>query len=117
MIKKLIVVAVVGGLAVAAINKTRFGSYVRTEIRGLREAAEDQIPPDKEIARLRDEVNRIDQDMRKVVKQKVALEQERDELLDRKAAIEKNLPGMRDRMTARAEVLRSAEDRAKAGEK
>jgi len=117
MFKKLIVVAVVGGLAVAAINKTRLGSYVRTEIRGLREAAEDQIPPEKEIARLRDEVGRIDQDMRKIVKQKVALEQERDQLLDRKTAIEKNLPGMRDRMNARADVLRSAEDRAKAGEK
>jgi len=117
MFKKLIVVAVVGGLSVAALGKTRLGSYVRTEIRGLREAAEDQIPPEKEIARLRDEVSRIDQDQRKVVKQKVALEQERDELLDRKTAIEKNLPGMRDRMNARADVLRSAEDRAKAGEK
>jgi len=117
MIKKLIVVAVVGGLAVAAINKTRLGSYVRAEIRGLREAAEDQIPPEKEIARLRDEVGKIDQDLRKVVKQKVALEQERDELLDRKIAIEKNLPGMRERMNARADVVRSADNRVKEGEK
>ncbi len=117
MFKKLIVVAVVGGLAVAALGKSRLGSYVRSEIRSLRESAEDQIPPEKEIARLRDEVGKIDQDLRKVVKQKVALEQERDELLDRKTAIEKNLPGMRDRMNARADVVRSAEDRARGGEK
>ena len=117
MIKKLIVVAVVGGLAVAALSKSRFGSYIRTEIKSLRQQAEDQIPPEKEIARLRDEVNLIDKDIKKVVKEQVAKEQERDELVARKKLLEKNLPGMRDRLMARAAVVESAEERAKNGEK
>lgn len=117
MIKKLIVVAVVGGLAVAALGKSRIGSYIRTEIKSLRAQAEEHIPPEKEIARLRDEVSLIDKDIKKVVKEQVAKEQERDELVARKKALDKNLPGMRDRLMARAAVVESAEERSKAGEK
>src|SRR5262245_25882920 len=117
MIKKLIVVAVVGGLAVAAVSKSRIGSYLRTEWKCLREAAEEQIPPEKEIARLRDEVSRIDTDIKKVVKEQVKLEQERDELIAKKKLLEKNLPGMRDRLNSRAAMVRSAEQQEKAGEK
>ncbi|MBY0513071.1 MAG: hypothetical protein K2P78_04070 [Gemmataceae bacterium] len=117
MIKKLIVVAVVGGLAVAALGKSRLGSYIRTELKSLREQAEDQIPPEKEIARLREEVGLIDKDIRKVVKDQVAREQERDELVARKKVLEKNLPGMKDRLVARAALVESGEERAKGGEK
>ena len=53
MIKKLIVVAVVGGLAVAALKGTKWASYVRSEVKSWRDAAEDSVPPEKEIARLR----------------------------------------------------------------
>lgn len=116
MIKKLIVVALVGGLAMAALGKSRLGSYLRSEIKSLRQQAEEQIPPEKEISRLRDEVNLIDKDIKKVVKEQVAKEQERDELLARKRLLEKNLPGMRDRLMARAAVVESAEERARAGE-
>lgn len=117
MIKKLIVVAVVGGLAVAALSKTKFWSHIRTEVKSWRDAAEEQIPPEKEIARLRDEVSHFDADIKKVVKEQAKLEQERDELVARKKTLEKNLPGMRDRLTERAAVVESAEARAKAGDK
>jgi hypothetical protein len=68
MIKKLILMAVVGGIAVAALKGTRVGSFVRSEVRSLREAAEEQVPPEREIARLRAEVRNLDQDHVKVVK-------------------------------------------------
>jgi chromosome segregation ATPase len=117
MIKKLIVVAVVGGLAVAAVSKTKFWSHIRSEVKSWREAAEEQIPPEKEIARLREEVKYLDADIKKVVKEQAKLEQERDEMVARKKTLEKNLPGMRERLAARAGVAESAEQRAKAGEK
>ena len=69
MFKKLILVAVVGGLAVAAFKGTKWASYARQEIKALREAAEDQIPPEKEVARLRGELKMLDTDIMKVVNQ------------------------------------------------
>src|SRR6266568_249524 len=62
MIKKLIVVAVVGGLAVAAVKGTKWASYVRSEVCSWRQAAEDAVPPETEIARLRGEVKNLDED-------------------------------------------------------
>src|SRR5205823_1557195 len=109
--------AVVGGLAVAALSKTKFWSHIRTEVKSWREAAEEQVPPEKEIARLRDEASHLEADIKKVVKEQARLEQERDELLARKKTLEKNLPGMRERLTDRAARVESAEDRAKAGDK
>ena len=52
MFKKMILVAVVGALAVAAFKSTKVGTYVRNEIRGLQEAAEDEIPLEKRVAML-----------------------------------------------------------------
>jgi chromosome segregation ATPase len=60
MFKKMIVVAVVGGLAVAAIKGTRWASYIRTELNSLRESAEEEIPLDKQLAMLEDGVKRLD---------------------------------------------------------
>lgn len=112
MIKKLLVLAIVGGAVVFVVGKSRVGSYIRSEIKALREAAEDQVPPEKEIELLRDEVSRIDTDIKKVVKEQVAREQERDELVARKALLTKNLPGMRDRLQGMADKVRSAESRS-----
>jgi len=69
MLKKMIVLAVIGFVAVAALGGTKFGSYIRSEIRAARERAEDNIPPEKEISRLRNEVKLLDKDIMNVVNQ------------------------------------------------
>jgi len=67
MLKKLIVVAVVAGVAVAAVKGTRWASYVRSEIKSIQTEAEDEIPLDKRVAMLEDGVNRLDRHVLKKV--------------------------------------------------
>lgn len=116
MIKKLILMAVVGGVAVAALKGTRVGSFVRNEVRSIREAAEEQIPPEREIARLRAEVRNLDQDRVKVVKQLARLQVEQGESRERVAVLERRKGEVTEVMRARETAVKAAEAKAKAGE-
>jgi len=69
MLKKLVVLAVVGFVAVAAVKGTKIGSYIHSEIVSLRDQAEANIPPEKEIARLRNEIKLLDKDLLTVAHQ------------------------------------------------
>jgi chromosome segregation ATPase len=69
MLKKLVIVAAIGFVAVAALKSTRVGSYIRSEVKSLREEVEASIPPEQEIARLKDEIKLLDKDLRTVVNQ------------------------------------------------
>ena len=66
MIKKLLVVAVVGAVAVVGLRSTKWGSYVRQEAAEVGEWAEAQVPAEKEIKRLKNEVKSLEQDVTKV---------------------------------------------------
>ncbi|HEX4607463.1 MAG TPA: hypothetical protein VH092_04585 [Urbifossiella sp.] len=116
MIKKLILMAVVGGVAVAALKGTRVGSYVRSEVRSIRESVEEQVPPEREIARLRTEVRNLDQDHRKVVKQLAQILSDQAETQLRVAELEKRKGEVSEVMRARETAVRAAEAKAKAGE-
>ena len=116
MFKKLILMAVVGGVAVAALKGTRVGSFVRNEVRSIREAAEEQVPPEREIARLRAEVRNLDQDHVKVVKQLARLQSEQAETKERVAVLERRKGEVSEVMRAREAAVRDAEAKARAGE-
>jgi chromosome segregation ATPase len=116
MIKKLLVVAVVGGLAVAAVKQTKFGSMVRTEVKSWREAAEDQISPETEIARLRGEVKNLDEDTIKIVKQLARLQSDQADLGGREKALTAKKSQVGELMASRENAMRAAEAKAKAGE-
>lgn len=116
MFKKLILMAVVGGVAVAALKNTRVGSYVRSEIKSIRDTVEDEIPPEREVARLRAEVKNLDQDRYKVVKQLARLQSDQAAATDRVAELEKKKSETAEVMNARAAAVRAAEAKAKAGE-
>ena len=116
MLKKLIIVAVVGGLAVAAFKGTRWASYVRSEFKSLREEAEDQIPPEQEIARLRNEVKQLDGDAFKVVKQLAKLQSDQADHEKRKLALEERKSKAKTLVDSQAEAIKDAEKKAKAGE-
>lgn len=116
MFKKMILIAVVGGLSVAAFKSTKVGSYVRNEIRQMQEAAEDQVAPDQEIARLRGEVKLLDDDTLKVVKQLARLQSDQSDLEARHKNLHarvKETAAKKDRLAAEA---RAAEAKEKAGE-
>jgi chromosome segregation ATPase len=116
MLRKLILVAVVGGLTVAAFKGTRWASYVRSEVRAMRDAAEDAIPPEREIARLRGEVKMLDEDTLKVVKQLARLQSDQADLAKRVEASEKKKSAVAEVLRARETAVRAAEEKAKAGE-
>src|SRR5205814_2028167 len=82
------VVAVVGGLAVAALKGTKWASYVRSEVKSWRDAAEDSVPPEKEIARLRGEVKMLDEDTIKIVTQLARLQSDQADLASRPETID-----------------------------
>ena len=116
MLKKLIVVAVVGGLAVAAFKGTKWASYVRTEVKSWRETAEDAVPPEKEIARLRGEVKMLDEDTIKIVKQLARLQSDQADLSNRDKALESKKSEVSQKLRNQEVALRDAEQKAKAGE-
>lgn len=116
MLKKLIIVAVVGGLAVAAFKGTRLASYVRSEIKSIREEAEDQIPPEQEITRLRSEVKQLDGDAIRVVKQLAKLQSDQADNEKRKLALEERKTKAKTLVDSQAEAIKYAEKKAKAGE-
>lgn len=66
MLKKLILVAVCGGLAVVALRGTRMYSYARQGVEDASEWAAEKVPPEKEIKRLRGEVKQLDSDVLRV---------------------------------------------------
>jgi len=77
MLKKMVILGVIGFVAVTALGGTKLASYIRSEIRDARERAENNIPPEKEIQRLRNEIKLLDKDILAVVnelaKQRVAV--------------------------------------------
>jgi len=66
MCKKLLLVAVLGVAAFAALRGTKFFGYAKQEIESARTWVEDQVPVEKEIARLRREVTSLEKDRAKV---------------------------------------------------
>jgi len=116
MIKKLLIVAVVGGLAVAAVKGTKWASYVRSEVKSWREAAEDAVPPEKEIERLRGEVKMLDEDTIKIVKQLARLQSDQADLGNREKSLETKKSEVREVMHSREAAVREAEQKAKSGE-
>lgn len=77
MLKKMVILGVIGFVAVSALGGTKLASYIRSELREARERAEANIPPEKELARLRNEIKLLDKDIvtviNEVAKQRVAV--------------------------------------------
>jgi len=65
MCKKLAIIAVIGLIGAAVINKTKAGSYVRTLFHKAEDSISEAIPPELELDRIRHEVGRLDKDIDK----------------------------------------------------
>ena len=108
MLKKLVIVGIVGFVAVAAVKGSKFGSYIRSEYEALKARAEANVPPEREVARLRTEIKQLDKDILAVVGQlarervEVAQLKERTDELRVKQSKDKEL------LNARAEAIKKA---------
>lgn len=109
MLKKMVILGVIGFVAVVALGGTKLASYIRSEINSARERAESNIPPEKEIQRLRNEIKLLDKDIltviNEVAKQRVAvtdLQTQTEELAKKQ---DDNLAALR----VRGEAIKNAE--------
>lgn len=104
MLKKMVVVAAVGAVAFVAISGTKIASYIRSEVRSARQQAEESIPPEKEISRLKSEVEQLDGDIKKLVhhlaKERVDVNQLKDKIDEMAAKQTKDLAAFDTRAAA-----------------
>ena len=66
MIKKLLLVAVVGAVALFGLKQTKVFGLLKNEVESAKAWAEDQVPVEKEISRIRKEIAELDRDVQKV---------------------------------------------------
>lgn len=109
MLKKMVILGVIGFVAVTAISGTKIASYLRSEARSMRQQAEDSIPPEKELVRLKNEVDDLDRETKKLNFQ---LAKEMVEVRALGANVEKLTAEQAERKTelkARGEAISAAE--------
>jgi chromosome segregation ATPase len=109
MLKKMVILSVLGFIAVAAFSGTKVASYIRSEVRSARQHAEDSIPPEKEIARLRSEVGQLDKDSKALVHQLAKKRVEVNQLKDDVDGLATKQSAEKARLLARAEIIDKAE--------
>ncbi len=109
MLKKMVILGVIGFVAVSALGGTKIASYIRSEIREARERAENSIPPEKEVSRLRNELKLLDKDIMNVVnelaKQRVEVNNLKEQV-DERAAKQERTEAL---LKARAEAIKTSE--------
>lgn len=113
MLKKMVILGVIGFVAVSALGGTKLASYIRSEIREARERAENNIPPEKELARIRNEIKELDRDIVKVIgqlaEQNVAVENLKAQNAEAAKKQEANLKSLK----LRGEALKAREEQIK----
>ncbi len=110
MLRNLIIVAIVAVVTVTAFQGTRLGWYVTSELRSLRERAEANIPPEKEVVRLREEVRRLDKDIVEVINQLAKENVQTAQLEERVQEMRKTQGRARELLEARAAAIKNATD-------
>ncbi|VTR94562.1 Signal peptide-containing protein OS=Rhodopirellula sallentina SM41 GN=RSSM_04036 PE=4 SV=1 [Gemmata massiliana] len=117
MLKKMVILAVVGFVAVIALKGTKAVSLLKSEWHAATKEAEDSIPPEKEIARLKHEVTLLDKDIRTLVNH---LAKERVEVVALKDKVDDMVAKQsRDKeiLSVRADAIKKAEGQVVFGER
>jgi chromosome segregation ATPase len=117
MLKKLIILGIVGFVAVSAVKGTRVGSYIRSEIQSIRDQAESNIPPEKEIARLRGEIKQLDKDLVAVVDQLARERVQVAQLKEKASELRARQSQAKELLHARAEAIKKASERVNFGDR
>jgi chromosome segregation ATPase len=101
---------VIGFVAVSALGGTKLASYIRSEIREARERAESNIPPEKELARLRNEIKELDRDIVKTIGQLAEQNVAVDNLKAKNAELAKSQEAALKSLKLRGEALKAREE-------
>jgi chromosome segregation ATPase len=109
MLKKLVILGVIGFVAVTALGGTKLASYIRSEINAAREKAEANIPPEKELARLRNEIKLLDKDIMTVINEVAKQRVEVRQLEGDVEVLAKKQTEFRTQLTTRATAIKDAE--------
>jgi chromosome segregation ATPase len=117
MLKKLVIVGVLGFVAVSALKGTKIASYLRSEFTAFRQEVESQIPPEKEIHRLRNEVKLLDKDIMRVVNQLARERVEVSQLKDKIDELKANLGKEKELLDARAAAIKNATQQVTFGDR
>lgn len=112
MLKKLVILGVVGFVAVAAFQGTKIGSYVHSKICAISEQVEASVSPEDEIARLRTEIKALDKDLLTVVSQLAKEKVELDELKEKTDTLRAKQAQDKELLTARAEAIKKASEKS-----
>jgi chromosome segregation ATPase len=109
MLKKMVILGVIGFVAVSALSGTKLASYLRSEIRAAREEAENNVPPEQEIRRLRSELKLLDKDLLTVVNQLAKERVDVNQLQESVKALADKQGADKTRLTERANAIKNAE--------
>ncbi|MCS7022930.1 MAG: hypothetical protein NZU63_14010 [Gemmataceae bacterium] len=109
MFKKLVIVGLASVVTVMALQGTRLGSFLLSEARSLRERAEAAIPPEREIARLRQEIRKLDKDMYEIVDQLAKENVQTTQLQERIKELQVSQGRAKELLEARAEAIKKAD--------
>jgi chromosome segregation ATPase len=108
MLKKLVILGIVGFVAVAAVKGSKFGSYIRSEFEAMKARAEANVPPEREIARLRTEIKHLDKDILAVVSQLAKERVEVAQLKERAGELAAKQSKDKEILNARATAIKNA---------
>jgi chromosome segregation ATPase len=117
MLKKLVIFGIVGVVAVSAVKNMKVGSYIRSEFDAMREHAESKIPPEREIARLRNEIKLLDKDIWTVVTQLAKERVEVDQLREKSKDLSAKQSRDKELLQARAGSIKSATEQVTFGDR
>lgn len=114
-LKKLLIVGAVIGAVAFVAKGTKIAGHARNEVASLVEWAESNIPPEKEIARLRKDVSALDKDIKNVG---AALAKETVEvkyLKEDAGKLRTQVSAEHEKIVARGQVISDASEKVKFG--
>jgi len=109
MLKKMVILAVVGFVAVVALKGTKAVSFLKSEWQSATKQAEDSIPPEKEIGRLKNEVGLLDKDVKTLVNHLAKERVEVNDLKEKVDAMAAKQSKDKELLSARAATITKAE--------
>ncbi|MBY0459546.1 MAG: hypothetical protein K2V38_19675 [Gemmataceae bacterium] len=115
MLKKMVVLAVVGFVAVAALSGTKLMSHLRSIKDSVQQQVDDSVTPEQEIKRLKNEVKLLDEDAKQLLKQLAKERVEVESLKTKTDELTEKQAKEKARLLARGEEIKKKETQIAAG--
>ncbi len=117
MIKKLFLMTVCGALAFAALRSTKAFSYARQSVSEASDWASSQVPPERELKRLRAEVKALDGDVLRVAERLARENVDVRELRQAVADHRSKQSDLKEKLTSRGAAVKAATETVAFGDR